>query len=102
MRLCQGTAVIILAVGKRGQRYAAVDTFLSIEPTVLDSPDLKNRATPYLDKLNEKMARTLSAHTRLTHDLALKALTKGMHFTAHDALASGIVDFITRADNSKR
>ncbi len=100
-RFCQGSAFLILAVGRRGQRYATADTILSIERTILRSPDPENRALFYLDSLNERMARTFSAHSRLTHKLALEALTKGRQFTAAEALAAGIVDFITEPENDK-
>ncbi len=95
--ICQGTALLVLAVGSHGHRLATSDSVLSIEPTDLASANPDARASFYRDKLNEKMATTLSTHTKLTHDQALEALDKGRLFTPQEALSTGIVDALTSA-----
>lgn len=102
IRYCQGTAVLILAAGCRGQRRAMKDTELSIEPTELGSADSQKRAHIYLERLKERMASILSTHTKFTQEQALEALNKGKHFTAQEALAEGIIDSITEADTSQQ
>jgi ATP-dependent Clp protease protease subunit len=91
---CNGTALLLLAVGLAGTRRATEHTHLSIEPTELHSADSTEQAQFHLAKLNSNMAEILSAHTQLTKEEAHEALIKGKHFTVEQALSAGVIDVI--------
>jgi len=95
---CQGSALLILAVGRRGQRLALSDSVLSIEVTQPGTSVPQSSAQLYLPKLNNRMAAILTQHTRLTFEQALAALAEGRPFTPEEALEFGIIDVVGHPD----